>query len=411
MRDEFSWYFKASDEEIQHIWESGLLTLDANVLLDLYRYHENTRNSLMECIGSFEGRLWLSRQAAEEFFRNRTKVIISATRGFKLATDELEKLKKSLVSVTEQLDGNRIIASEIASNLRDAITTAIGAAETRINEASSCYPKFLQHDPLLEKLLEIFSGSVGPAFSEEDLKKARAEGEQRKKACIPPGFLDDDKDGDRPFGDYFLWKQVLERAKVVSKPIILVTSERKEDWWEKHSGQTVGPRLELLREAHEYCAQKILIYQTDRFLEFATEKAGRTVDVSAVEEIRAVDSLRAAFNIVRIVTQNVCTCSTTQSNGQLVVEITRPTYTFTASGHFSPHLQSAPAVRVQLTESPQPLPRYRIGCGSGTNHDFHIHLKSEEYGVTLPPGQYIFEYKAEVSMNDADSVRSESTEI
>ena len=297
MRNEFSWYFRASESETKSIWDDGLLTLDANVLLDLYRYHENTRRSLLACIEHFKGRLWLSRQASEEFFRNRSKVIISATNGFKQATEELSKLSKALSIAATQLQSNRIISADIAENLVSAVTSAISSAEQRVADENSAHPKFLSDDPLLERLLSMFEDAVGPAFSEEELKKAKAEAEQRKKAGVPPGFLDDHKDGDRPFGDFFLWRQVLDHAKAQSKPIIFVTSERKEDWWEKHSGLTVGPRLELLREAHEYSGQRVLIYQTDRFLEFATERAGGTIDTSAVEEIRAVDNLRATANV------------------------------------------------------------------------------------------------------------------
>lgn len=36
MWNELSWYFRATDEETKKIWDAGILTLDANVLLDLY---------------------------------------------------------------------------------------------------------------------------------------------------------------------------------------------------------------------------------------------------------------------------------------------------------------------------------------------------------------------------------------
>jgi hypothetical protein len=409
MRKEFAWYFGASDSEIKSIWEKGLLTVDANVLLDLYRYHANTRDSLLACIERFQRRLWLSRQAADEFFRNRSKVIISASAGFKQAMEELTKLGKALDATVAQLQTNRIIPGDIAANLRMATRTAISSAEERVATSGSAHPKFLDSDPLLEKLLTMFENAVGPNFTEEELKKVKLEAEQRKKMEVPPGFLDEHKAGDRPFGDFFLWRQVLDHAKAKSTPIILVTSERKEDWWERHSGQTVGPRLELLREAHEYSGQRILIYQTDRFLEFATERLGGTVDTNVVEEIRAVDKLRSTANVVREAVQSVQSCSPTMSAGLLTVDIVRPVFMFTASGHFEPNLLTAPSMRVRLVENPQLLPRYRLSAGSGTNHDFNIHLKSIEYGATLPAGKYVFEYGAEIASGQSDSRPIEGT--
>lgn len=403
MRNQFSWYFRAPDSEIKAAWDGGLLTLDANVLLDLYRYHENTRGSLLTCIERFKGRLWLARQAAEEFFRNRSKVIVSAGGGFRQATEELSKLSKALSTTVTQLQGNRILAAEVANDLNAAVTSAITAAEQRISNGNSAHPKFLESDPLLEKLLELFENAVGPDFSKDEIKIVRAEAEQRKRAGVPPGFLDDHKDGDKAYGDFFLWRQVLDRAKAQSKPIIFVTSERKEDWWERYGGLTIGPRLELLREAHEYSGQRILIYQTDRFLELATERAGGTVDANAVEEIRAVDNIRATANVVRSVSQSTQSCSSTTNNGLLTVDIARPTFMFTASGHFEPNLQAPPGLKVRLIETPTALAKHRLHAGSGTTYDFNIHLKSLDFGVTLPAGRYVFEYSAEAALDQGES--------
>lgn len=110
---------------------------------------------------------------------------------------------------------------------------------------------------------------------------------ERKKNKIPPGYLDDGKDEDRPYGDYYLWLQVIEHAKTVGCPVILVTSERKDDWWEKISGKTIGPRPELLREAKQVSGQRVLIYQTERFLEHALQRFKQPVNEIALEEIRA----------------------------------------------------------------------------------------------------------------------------
>lgn len=121
MKDKFNWYFSPSKDEIDAIWDTGILTVDANVLLDLYRYHESTRNSLISNLKNFNGRLWLSSQAAEEFFRNRSKVIASSEKTFKQANEDIDKLKGSLESTITQLKGNRIIPANVAESLQDKI--------------------------------------------------------------------------------------------------------------------------------------------------------------------------------------------------------------------------------------------------------------------------------------------------
>lgn len=413
MKNDFIWYFRPDDAETKRIWKTGLLTLDANVLLDLYRYHENTRNSILRSLDSFKGRLWISNKTAEEFFRNRGKVIVGSSNGFKQAIDELEKLRKGHGGSLEQLRSNRIIDVNLVEKLAIALSDAIDCAEKAIAAAKDTFPDYLNQDPILDELLKHFDGAVGKPFSEAELKTAHTEAEHRKKNQIPPGYMDDGKDGDRPYGDYYMWRQILDHAKNTAKPMIFVTSERKEDWWERPSGKTVGPRLELLKEAHEYAAQRILIYQTDRFLQFAAELAGNEVDESAVEEIRAVDSLRTgATNAVRVISQSTTQRGQFLNKGELIIELLKPLFKFTASGHFEPQMFTAPNLRVGLIESPPGLPRHRIGAGTGTTHDFNVHLKSEEYGVFLPAGTYVFEYSArcapadDVSNNDFPTPQS-----
>ena len=128
MKKEFTWYFPLSEDEINSIWKNGILTVDANVLLDLYRYHESTRNSLINSLKEFNDRLWLSNQAAEEFIRNRSKVIVSSEKTFKQAQDEVEKLQGNFESAVAQLKGNRIIPAEVADSLINAINPAIKSA-------------------------------------------------------------------------------------------------------------------------------------------------------------------------------------------------------------------------------------------------------------------------------------------
>ncbi|WP_332734380.1 PIN domain-containing protein [Flavihumibacter sp.] len=402
MKNTFSWYFKPDADEVDQIWKNGILTVDANVLLDLYRYHESTRSSLLESMHNHEGELWLSRQAAEEFFRNRHKVIVSSHKTFKDAKDEIEKLRGSIESTVSQLKGNRIIPANVADQMLEEISPSIDKAQERVDEAKKNHPNFLSDDGVLEKVASLFEGAIGNPFPEDQLAIITTEAEERKSKKIPPGYLDDDKDGDRPYGDYFLWRQILDYSKEKSKPILFVTSERKDDWWEKLSGKTTGPRIELLREATEYTGQRILIYQTDRFLEFSSQRKGQDVDTDAVEEIRAVDNLRTEKeHAVEIVSQGIKLSSDNYNSGELVVRLRRPVRNFTGSGHFNPIMDGSPNVSVDLISAPSELPSCSVGAGTGTNYDFNIHVRSDNKNELLPVGEYIFEYTAQLAHEEA----------
>jgi len=63
MRDRFPWYF-VETKDYNEAWVSGVLTIDANVMLDLYRYNRETREALLKALESFKGRLWISHQTS-----------------------------------------------------------------------------------------------------------------------------------------------------------------------------------------------------------------------------------------------------------------------------------------------------------------------------------------------------------
>lgn len=380
---------------MDEIWKNGILTVDTNVLLDLYRYHESTRDSLLASLKGFGGKKWLSYQACSEFFRNRTKVIVSFEKTFNQANEEVNKLATSLASVISQLKGNRIIPSEIVNELENGVSTAITGAVVKIFKAKADYPRYLRDDPILEQILDLFDGSVGDDFPSEELASITAIAEDRKTNKIPPGYKDKDKDEGRPYGDYFLWRQVLDHAKSKQSPIVLVTSERKEDWWEEISGKTTGPRPELLKEAMETSGQKILIYQTDRFLEYAQQRLHQPVNEVAISEIRAISNSRFSMEgAVNLKMQQSTESSEILHTGALLLELRRPVRNFTVSGHFEPNMMAVPTVDASLRSAPDDMPQHRIRAATGTRHDFNIHVTSDDPNVRLPAGDYVIEYSA-----------------
>ncbi len=396
MKNKFDWYSPLTKDEVDEAWDNGMLTFDANVLLDLYRYHEGTRDSLISSIEKLKCVKWLSAQTAEEFFRNRKKSILSSRKTFKEAQEEIDKLKAKAAEVTQALKSNRLVPSSIPENLSKDTDLLILKAAKAIEEEIQKHPNFLDSDPILEKLYGIFEKSIGEDFSDTDKKIHAKTAEERKSKKIPPGYMDKDKDGDRSYGDYFFWRQVLDYAKAQAKPVIIVTSEKKEDWWEIISGQTIGPRYELLKEAYEVTGKKAIIYQTDRFLSYALDRLGEKRNEKAVAEISEISELRYAGNAVRKTTQT-CSLSTSTNNiGELSVLLGRPIRNFTGSGHFLPQMAKPPRLEVSLVNGPPGIPAYKLGGNTGTVFDFNLHIKAVDNADLLPEGLYVFEYKAVV---------------
>jgi len=392
MKNKFRWYLPPSEDEVEAIWKDGILTIDANVLLDLYRYHESTRTSLLNILHEFKGRLWVSHQAATEFFKNRTKVIVVSEESFRQAEKELKKLQENLDSSIGQLKGNHIIPEVLLDGLKNEIEKSINDAKSKIKEEERKHPKFLHKDPLLERLLDIFEGVVGNDFGDDEKEEIKNQAKQRVENKVPPGYMDDGKDGDRAYGDYYLWQQILKYSKEKERPIIMITSERKDDWWERISGKTIGPRKELVKEAMQFAQQRILIYRTEYFMELVQTRSKQPVNKEAIEEIKTISSLR--MDAVKLLRQDVEESSIYKNKGLLAVTLQRPVRNFTVSGNLRPNMFSSPLLNVRLLEFPNALPSHKTSAGTGTLHDFNIHIISKDKNILLPVGEYIIEYEA-----------------
>jgi hypothetical protein len=234
---------------------------------------------------------------------------------------------------------------------------------------------------------------LGNAPSDADLAELHKEAERRRVAKIPPGYLDEKKEGDRKYGDYVLWSQTLDYAKQRAKPVILVTSERKEDWWESYSGKRVGPRPELLREAVARSGQRVLVFQTERFLEVSAERNGLTVAQEVVAEIQDVGR-RHELPAVSVV-QRPTSATQEKQEGEIAICVLRPVRNATGSGRLQPRMVAPPRVWATLLSAPEEAPRLYIGSNTGTTFDFNIHFQSTHHGDLLPPGEYLFRYTTE----------------
>jgi len=75
MKKIFPGFYPPSDEDLKELWSKSLFVLDANVLLNLYRYPEKARADLLTVIRKIKDRVWVPYQAALEYQVNRLTVI------------------------------------------------------------------------------------------------------------------------------------------------------------------------------------------------------------------------------------------------------------------------------------------------------------------------------------------------
>ena len=77
MKSQFPGYYRPTQAEFKELWNDCIFILDTNVLLNLYRYDEATRNDFLVTLEYVKDRLWIPHQVALEYQENRNQVIKS----------------------------------------------------------------------------------------------------------------------------------------------------------------------------------------------------------------------------------------------------------------------------------------------------------------------------------------------
>lgn len=305
MKKEFFGFYDPTEVEIESAWNEGVFVFDANALLNLYRYSEPTREDFFKALNNLEEKLFMPYQVGFEFHSNKNTVI----KGLKSLFDSIPNAINELLKAGGKFDSIFNVAKRHPSIQVDAFQKLkeefIQKIKDELENQYSSHPDFSKDDTVLERLTILYENKVGKPFTEEQLDKIYKEGEVRYKKEMPPGFKDLDSKKDlgnqRIYGDLIIWKQLIEYAKDKKKPIILITDDRKEDWWTKEGGETIRPRQELIKEFFDQSGIRILIYSSDRFLKFAKDR--RLIDevaddsISEVREIRKEDESLASGSI------------------------------------------------------------------------------------------------------------------
>src|SRR4051794_4032848 len=67
MKEQFPGFYRPSKAEFDRLWKEGWFVLDANVLLNLYRYKAEARTDYLNVLAQIAARTWIPHQAALEF--------------------------------------------------------------------------------------------------------------------------------------------------------------------------------------------------------------------------------------------------------------------------------------------------------------------------------------------------------
>ena len=282
MREKFSSYYRPEEEWFSKLWQDCTFVLDANVLLNLYRYSQDTSEQFLTLLESIQERLWLPYQAALEYQQRRLDIISSETRAYTDALALSEKLKDSLTS-----SRRHPFADE---KLVENTLELLGKLEDDLKERQEEREKLLSHDPLQIRIGNLFTGRVGDYPQEEVDQEIASRGDERFAREVPPGYMDKSKSGDRKYGDLKIWLEIIDYAKRENKDIVFITDDAKEDWWLEHRGRIIGPRPELIDEISVKAGVSFYMYRPSVFMQYANEHLHQEIKPESIVEIRNLSS-------------------------------------------------------------------------------------------------------------------------
>ena len=78
---------------------------------------------------------------------------------------------------------------------------------------------------------------------------------------------------------------ILKKNSEIDCPILLITGDKKDDWYLKELGLTIGPRPELIEEIKKNKDNLFYIYPTDKFLKYSKEYLQTKVDDETIKEV------------------------------------------------------------------------------------------------------------------------------
>ncbi|MEB4872138.1 MULTISPECIES: PIN-like domain-containing protein [Priestia] len=302
-----------SEEDYQELWNEAIFVVDTNILVNFYKFtsKENT-TKLFEILTDLkkEGRLWIPHQVALEYFFNYENNLNKPREGYTLLKEKISKIEGEIQKIFDTVKSQHsYITTDRFRFILDDLKATNEKAQQLIKEEIDSLP-----DPNVtkDKIYNLLENIVGQPYDQQEIIQIEKEGEYRYEHNIPPGFGDIEKKKklgsrvfgnlkyERLYGDLIVWKQIIDhiKAKDESVPVIFITEDKKEDWWEKEGTNIKRPHPLLIQEFMQETKQQFYIYRTDSFVRYAKQYLDIEVTNDEQESInRDVNNIRLSIEV------------------------------------------------------------------------------------------------------------------
>jgi PIN like domain len=274
MKAQFPEYYRPNEEEFRVLWETCIVGVDANVLLNIYGYSDATREQLLSLLERIQARIRMPHQFALEYQRNRANAIMQQV--------------KNYVKVERQL--NEIYREEFRPRTKHPFLSSkslklFEVIRNELDKGRKQHEALLSQDPYFDRITKLV-GTVSPTPTEGELQTLHEDARARYARNTPPGYADLKEKGEpAAYGDFIGWMQLIMMAKAENRPLLLLTDDAKEDWWQMQGDRTIGPRPELRAEFQAQCGHAFYMYSSDQFMRLAGKYLKQEVEQAAIDEV------------------------------------------------------------------------------------------------------------------------------
>ena len=308
MEERFPGFYDRTEEEFSMLWQEASLALDTNMLLNVYRYREDTRERFFEILEQLQGRIWIPHQVIYEYQNNRLEVIGQQLKVYSEVSKALKSAQATLEGLEYLKEKHRFIKID---EIIEAPIRVLAEANRRLSEGLQKgrqeFENLKASDIYRERITHLFQNRIGNPYKRDQLLDVYRQADKRFELQIPPGWKDKTKKTYGKYGDVILWFQLLDYARVHNKPILFITDDVKSDWFvsDQESNGKARPRPELVQEMYEEAGVLLHIYQGYEFLDQATKFLSLTQEPSISEDAKEVSAINSEGGLIELIGKGI----------------------------------------------------------------------------------------------------------
>lgn len=256
---------------------------DTNVLLDLYQ-KEGIYFALIPYLEKIEDNIIIPNQVYDEYTSKLEEIKLREFKKYDSTEKQIQDIYQNLIKNNQiKTDLKKIFGNiNLFDNLTKIVENECKVIEEEIKEIKKTNEKktntLLKKDILKDLIERIVTKQKIKKFTLKEFIELFKEGEERIKYKIPPGITDmgkgigtDFKTLKNKYGDFIIWKEILEYANSnPNRNIYFIENETKSDWWEKKCGKELAKILQY--EFNEFSQSKIITLNLENFFKEFKEK-------------------------------------------------------------------------------------------------------------------------------------------